>query len=219
MNADDVLLGKINKAVAAANAAEQKAKTAHDEHVSQSKIVGTLLLEAKKRHPKVAEFEKFLKRVDGLKLSRAYDYLRLAGGRVTDEELREEARERKRKSRAKKKLPPQSSSRPKPEPMPLTLSVTYPNVTESPEITIEQRRAENARLDNDVKGSADYNFDYHFKADDAKGSADYRAEFKDACRHLLWKISDRADQMRALAFVQDTFKRMRAQPKHKRSAA
>jgi hypothetical protein len=219
MNSDEALLGKINKAVAAANEAEHKVKTAQTELVSRSKAVGELLLEAKKRHPKVADFEKFLKRVDGLKLSRAYDYLRLAGGRVTHEELREEARERKRKSRAKK-LPPRSPLLPKPE---LTGKADnfrdIPHVTESSEISIEQRRAENARLDDGAKGSADYNFDYHFKADDAKGSADYLAEFKDACRHILWKISDRTDQMRALAFVQDTFKRMRAQPKHKRTAA
>src|SRR6516162_6713553 len=116
MNADEVLLGKINKAVAAANVLEKTAKATHDAHVSQSKEVGALLLEAKKLHPKVADFEAFLKRVDGLKLSRAYDYLRLAGGRVTDEELREDARERKRKSRAKKKLPAPPPLLPKPEP-------------------------------------------------------------------------------------------------------
>jgi hypothetical protein len=58
-------------------------------------VLGTLLLEAKKLHPKVKDFEAYLKQVDGLKLSRAYDYLRIAGGRATDEELRKEARERK----------------------------------------------------------------------------------------------------------------------------
>ena len=68
------------------------------------------------------DFETFLKRVDGLKLSRAYDLLRLAGGRTTDEELKKDARERQQKSRAKKK------KQPKPEP----ISVTDPHVTESP---------------------------------------------------------------------------------------
>jgi hypothetical protein len=121
MNADEVLLGKINRAVAAANEAEWKAKTAHDEHVSQSKIVGALLLEAKERHPAKKDFEAFLRRVDGLHISRAYDLLRLAGGRVTDEELRQENRERQRKSRAIRKLP-------KPEPQPE--SVTDSSVTD-----------------------------------------------------------------------------------------
>jgi hypothetical protein len=111
MNVDDVLLGKINKAVAAANEIEKTLETAKAEYVSQSKIVGALLLEAKKRHPAKKDFEAFLRHVDGLHISRAYDLLRLAGGRVTDEELRQEARERQRKSRSKRKLP-------KPEPQP-----------------------------------------------------------------------------------------------------
>jgi hypothetical protein len=99
---DEKLLLKINVAVAAHNKAEQTVTTAQGELVSKSRIVGQLLLEAKKRHPKVADFEAFLKRVNGLKLSRAYDLLRLAGGRTTDEELRQETRERVRKHRAKK---------------------------------------------------------------------------------------------------------------------
>jgi hypothetical protein len=111
---EGTLLTKINAAVAAANEAEKTAETAKTEYVSRSKVVGGLLLEAKKLHPKVADFEAFLKRVDGLKLSRAYDYLRIAGGRSTDEELRKDARERQQKSRDKKKLPPKGPE-PKPE--------------------------------------------------------------------------------------------------------
>jgi len=140
---DEALLGKINAAVADHNAAEKAVTTAQSELVSKSKVVGHLLLEAKNRHPKVADFESFLKRVNGLGRSRAYDLLRLAGGRTTDEELRKDARERVRKHRAKKKLPT-------PEPV----SVTDPDVTESskritqsPEIRAEERRAQNAALD------------------------------------------------------------------------
>jgi hypothetical protein len=129
--ADQALLDKINVAVATANAAEKTAETAKAELVSRSRAVGELLLEAKKRYPKVADFEAFLKRVDGLKLSRAYDLMRLAGGRNTDEQLRQEARDRQRKSRAKKAKP---------------VSVTEPHVTESPEIGVEQRKAETATL-------------------------------------------------------------------------
>ena len=102
---DEVLLNKINAAVAEHNAAERAATTARAELVSKSKVLGQLLLEVKKRHPKAADFEAFLKRVNGLGRSRAYDLLRLAGGRTTDEELRKDARERVRKHRAKKKLP------------------------------------------------------------------------------------------------------------------
>jgi hypothetical protein len=142
-NDDEVLLGKINPAVAEHNAAERTVTTAQAELVSKSKVLGQLLLEAKKRHPKVADFEAFLKRVNGLKLSRAYDLLRLAGGRTTDEELRKDARDRVRKHRAKKKVP---TSKP--------VSVTDPDVTESSkpitqsaEISAEERRAQNAALD------------------------------------------------------------------------
>ena len=149
-NYTDALLAKINKAVAEANEAEKVVTTAQAELVSRSKVVGQLLLEAKERHPKVTEFDAFLKRVDGLKLSRAYELMALAGGRKTAEQLHEETRQRVRKHRAKKKLP---------KPAPKPISVTQPDVTEtpkqipapnritqSPEISAEQRRAENARL-------------------------------------------------------------------------
>ena len=88
---DDELLLKLNVAVAAANEVEKTVETAKAELVSRSKVVGTLLLEAKTLHPAVGDFYAFLKRVDGLKLSQAYDLMRLAGGRVTDEELRQDA--------------------------------------------------------------------------------------------------------------------------------
>src|SRR5262249_57800291 len=119
---------KINAAVAEHNAAEQAVTIAQSELVSKSKEVGRLLLEAKKLHPKVADFEAFLKRVNGLKLSRAYDLLRLAGGRTTDEELRKDKRERVRKHRAKKKIPAQPKSITKPEP----ISVPDPPLTQTP---------------------------------------------------------------------------------------
>src|SRR5262249_27525442 len=125
------LLAKIQEAVTAANEAEKSVTTAQVELVSRSKAVGVLLLEAKKLHPKVKDFEAFLAQVDGLKLSRAYDLLRLAGGRTTEDELKKDARERKQKSRAKKKPP----APPKPEP----ISVTEPHVTETEKPKPEQR--------------------------------------------------------------------------------
>ena len=57
--ADQALLDKLNAAVAEHNAAEQAVTTAQSELVSKSKAVGLLLLEARKRHPKVADFEAF----------------------------------------------------------------------------------------------------------------------------------------------------------------
>ena len=187
-NNTDALLAKINKAVAEANEAEKAhAKThaelvkTHAELVSKSKIVGQLLLETKKLHPAKKDFDAFLRRVNGLHISRAYDLLRLAGNRITDEELRQEARERQRKSRAKRKLP-----KPQPE------SVTDPpvtdspkRITQSPEISAEQRRAENADLDNSAEERA------------AKESARALAEFAVACRHWLPKITVEAHRQEA----------------------
>jgi hypothetical protein len=121
----EALLQKLNVAVKAANEAET-------EFTSRAKTVGLLLLEAKKLYPAVKDFKAFLNQVDGLHLSRAYDYMRLAGGRTTDTELKKDARDRQRKSRGKKKLP-------KPSP-----SVTS---RKSDEISIEQRRADHAALD------------------------------------------------------------------------
>ena len=127
---DNTLLARIKLAVAAANEAQQTMTTARAEHESRSREVGLLLLEAKKLHPAAKDFEAFLKKVDGLKLSRAYDLLRLAGGRTTDEELKRDARERQQKSRARKlpkpdsvtepmsRNPPLPKAQPEPEPKP-----------------------------------------------------------------------------------------------------
>jgi hypothetical protein len=140
-NQDDALLTKLNAAVKAATEAETSVTTAQAELVSRSKTVGLLLLEAKKLHPQVKDFEAYLKRVQGLKLSRAYDLLRLAGGRTTDEELRKEARERQQKSRAKPKILP------KPEPKQSESKKDSVTVTESAKAQTpkEKATAESAR--------------------------------------------------------------------------
>ena len=185
--ADQVLLDKINAAVATANEAETIVTTAQAELVSRSRMVGELLLEAKKRHPKVADFEAFLKRVDGLKLSRAYDLMKLAGGRITDEQLRQEARDRQRKSRTNKKVPP--PAKPRAEPKRESISVTDPHVTESPEINAEERKAQMAALDLADGQKA------------TKASAHALAEFMVACRTWLPKITAEADQHKARLLV------------------
>ena len=112
---DTDLIERLNVAVKPADEAQEQVGAAQTELISRSRVVGALLLEAKKLHPKVKDFDAFIQKVHGLQLSRAYDLLRLAGGRTTDEELKKDARERKQKSRAKKKATPQ----PKPEPVPL----------------------------------------------------------------------------------------------------
>jgi hypothetical protein len=184
----DSLLDKIKAAVAKVNEAEKAAETAKAELVSRSRVVGELLLEAKKRYPKVADFETFLKGVNGLKRSRAYDLMRLAGGRITDEQLREEARDRQRKSRSKKtKLPPNSpKAKPKEEPEPTFRD--KPSVTESPTISTEQRRAEMAALDSSSEERA------------AKESARALAEFKVACRTWLPRITEEDDFDELISF-------------------
>jgi hypothetical protein len=181
---DEVLLRELNAQVAGLIIAESLVKEAQAKLVSRSKEIGLLVLEAKKRHPKVADFEAFLKGVNGLKLSRAYDLMALAGGRKTDAELREETRERVRKHRAKKKLP-------KPEPV----SVTDPDVTESskritqsPEITAEERRAQNAALDAEPAPTPPE----PDRSPDEKGSrrsAIALNEFKLACKTYLPRLT------------------------------
>ena len=171
MTLGSALLSKINAAVAAANEAETTAATAQAEFVSRSKAVGVLLLEAKKLHPAVKDFEAFLEKVQGLKLSRAYDLLRLAGGRTTDEQLKKDARDRQQKSRAnKKKLPPPAPKKPEPNPVSVT-------VTESAE----------ASAKNSKEGAA-------------KWSAGSLREFEYACKTYLPRLNE-ADLKMARQFV------------------
>jgi hypothetical protein len=186
--AGDELMAKLNEAVAAANEAEQTVTTAQAELVSRSKTVGLLLLEARKLHSTLKDFEAFLDKVKGLKRSRAYDLLRLAGGRTTDEELKKDARERQRKSRAsKKKLPRPAPKKPEPEPKPI--SVTDLDVTETADASAEKRKAFNTDLDLTAEEKA------------AKASAHNLAEFVIACRTYLPKITVEADRQKARLLV------------------
>ena len=126
-NADDAtLLTKINEAVAAANEAERTVEIARAEFVSRSKAVGLLLLEAKKLHPAVKDFDAFLERVDGLKLSRAYDLMRLAGGRTPTNKSGKKPVTASREHRASKKLPKPAPALKKPEPEPKSIPLHRP---------------------------------------------------------------------------------------------
>jgi hypothetical protein len=184
---DAELLAKLNEAVAAANEAETKVTTAQAELVSRSKTVGLLLLKAKKLHPAVKNFEAFLKKVQGLKLSRAYDCMRVAGGRTTEEEIRKATRDRVEKHRASKKKLPRPTPAPKPEPQ--KLSVTKPDVTETAEISIDERKAHHADLDLSAEEGV------------AKTSARCLAEFTAACRMWLPQITVEADRRKACLLV------------------
>jgi hypothetical protein len=139
----------------------------------------------------VKDFEAFLKRVDGLKLSRAYDLLRLAGGRTTDEELKKDARERKQKSQDRKKLPKPEAKKPEAKSEPKPDSVTKPPVTESAEESAEKRRAINADLNLTAEERA------------TKESARYLAEFTAACRLYLPKVTTEADRQKARLLVSE----------------
>jgi hypothetical protein len=116
--------------------------------------------------------------------------MRIAGGRTTDEEIRKETRDRVKKHRASKKLPRPTPEKPEAKPDPKPISVTSGNVTESAsaEISIEQRRAENAELDLSPDERA------------AKASARALAEFAIACRTWLPKMTE-ADQRKARLLV------------------
>jgi hypothetical protein len=203
---DDLLLARLNSAVAAANEAEA-------EHLSRSKRVGLLLLEAKKLHPAVKDFEAFLKRVDGLKLARAYDLMRLAGGRTTDEEIRKATRDRVKKHRTNKKTLPRPAPAPTPEPK---LSVTSAPVTESAEISIDERKAQHAALDQSAEEYAEKPQDEYADWLDAQQkaameSAHYLAEFTVACRTWLPKMVE-SDREKASALVRRLVDKLKNKP-------
>jgi hypothetical protein len=103
MNVSDAeLLKKIDAAAVVANKTEQTLADAQADRIAKCKALGTLLLEAKKRHPAVKDFEAFLKRAKHVKLSAAYEYMKLVGGRKTDEEIRKAEREQREQRRLNK---------------------------------------------------------------------------------------------------------------------
>jgi hypothetical protein len=207
----DKLLTKINKAVAEANAVEKTMQAAQTELVSRSKAIGMLLLEAKKLHPAVKDFETFLKKVRGLKLSRAYDLLRLAGGRTTDEELRKETRDRVKKHREKKKLPERN-----PKPVSVTdhdVTESPKRITESPEVSAEERRAQMAALDVDLSIPPFLDRSDEAPAPEQQAEFDRErqsrralAEFVVACKRLLPLLVE-ADWTEAVCFFDDCVER------------
>jgi hypothetical protein len=132
------------------NAAVQAVDVAAATQIERAKVAGLLLHEANKRHPGRKAFEKFLKLCGGLQYSRAMDLIAVATDRKTFEKLKADNAARQQKHRDKKKVLP------KPNPEPFVRDVTddpeasaaarKPRVTESAEVSIEQRRRENANL-------------------------------------------------------------------------
>jgi hypothetical protein len=186
---DDELLSKIKEAVSAENAART-------EHVSRAKEVGLLLLEAKKRHPAVEDFEKFIKPVAGLEKSRAYELMKLAGGRTIEEELKKGARERQAKSRAKRKkgraknttLPSTAPTTPASEPDPTFRDVTEKSTDPDPDAAVTTPPAPVADTSSRVFITQTM-------------SAKALAEFKQACRTYWPGITEEAHQQQARDFI------------------
>jgi hypothetical protein len=216
---DKTLLNKIRDAYVKVSEAEaalnEAAKAEKAELVSRSKALGLLLLQAQERHPKPEDFKAFLRDVQGLGISRAYDLMRVAGGRATEEQLREQARDRQRKRRAKaaaakaakkkaeqeagkKSNPPAANPNPDPAtpdtestPEPKPDSVTEPPVTESSEAGAEEGVPQMAAPDMT---------DEIYMTDEEK-SARALADFIAACHTHLPNITVEADRQKARALV------------------
>jgi hypothetical protein len=205
------LLGKINEAVAEANKSEKalkeaqdKHKAAADEHYSNTKKVGLLLLEVNKTH-KGKDFENYLKQVKGLQRSRAYDYLRLAGGRVTEEELRTEARKRKQKSRAKlKELPPKP-----------TAALPKPKAVQQVFDTPEEAHAGAAAEDSVTKTNVT-----EFPSIDAsaKALADFKLECQLLCQRYMRKMTGK-HRFEACSYLKNVVQMVQMDPFNGRGAA
>jgi hypothetical protein len=194
MSDDTELLKKIDAAAEAVNASEKiiktaqaEVETAQTEHVPKCKALGLALLELKKLYPKVEDFEAKLKQCRHVKLSTAYDYMRLVGGRKTDEEIRQAEQERKEAARLRKQK--SRSKPPKPEPKPV--SVTEPNVTErSGEIDIEEHKRRMAGLDRPTEEK------------DKTSDAIWLAKFAVACKACLPQLQLEKSRQQARQLVE-----------------
>jgi hypothetical protein len=110
-------------------AATKALDNAQAKSLDAAKALGSLLIEAQKRHKTTKAFEAFLKDAGGVKLSRAYELIGLAAGRIDEAKLRADKAERVRKSREKKKAEaaksiPLRSGKPEPEPKVVPLHST-----------------------------------------------------------------------------------------------
>jgi hypothetical protein len=154
--------------------------------------------------------EKFLKLCDGLQYSRAMDLIAVATDRTTFEKLKADNAARQQKHRDKKKSlhKPEPKVLPKPNPEPFVRDVTDDpeasaaarkkklpppiptdfRITESTEVSIDERKAQMADLDLSPQERA------------AKESARCLAEFTVACRTWLPKMTE-ADRQKALDLV------------------
>jgi hypothetical protein len=167
--------------------------------------VTQLLVEAKAKCD-IGGFTAFKEKFcPNLSRSRIYELLQIGSGKKTVEQVKAGSRGRKAKQRAKNKAQVVRDSHGQglhesiesPEVKPLSVTVT-----ESAEVSIEQRSAEHAVLDlsPDEKVMAEY-ADWLRAADEAaKASAQALVEFTAACRAYLPKLVE-ADQERARRLV------------------
>jgi hypothetical protein len=149
---DAELLSEIYQATKALLSAEYKVETAQGALISSQKALGLLLLEGKKRHPTVEDFRAFLKKTE-LSLSRAYELVALAEGRVTEQGLRKATRDRVKKHRAAKKLS-EPALAPESEP----ISVTSPDVTESARANKSEKQKAESKAAISAKALAEFTF-------------------------------------------------------------
>jgi hypothetical protein len=218
--AADKLLVRLNEAVAAVNEAQKTAETAKAELISRSMTVGRLLLEAKKLYPALKDFNAYLAKVNGLGQSRAYELLALAGGRKTDEEIRQATRNRVKRHRAKslpkaKPIPlPEPKLVPEQEPVPEPgkVSVTSPNVTESEaaEASAEQRKAAYAAAEPaDHSAANDSPAPEETWKSNAFGGVSALSMFKAAADQWLPQMSE-PDRVEAINYVHNFFNKKEA---------
>jgi len=216
-----IAMRAMNKAEKTAAKAQAAATTARAELVSRSKELGVLLLRWRELNPEET-WKTIFKRV-GLGRSRAFDCLKIAGGRSTDEELRQDARDRQRKSRSNGKPPTPAPELPEPKQVLLgngdimtgkpaesvTRSVTDGNgdiVVESAEASAERRKAENAAADTPTTAPVDPNLEP--KEFDSSETARLRAsllaleQFKHAAAKWLPRMSE-PQRVEAMAYVRD----------------
>jgi hypothetical protein len=203
----EALITEIDAAVKAMNKADKVATTAKETFVSRSKEVGVLLLRWRELNPEET-WDVIFKRV-GLGHSRGFDCLKVAGGRRTDEELRQDARERQRRSRLNKK--PLTPAPELPEPKQVLLGngdimtgkpAEYVTVTDSTQVSAEK----NAAADTPTTAPVDPNLGP--RAFDSLETVRLRAsllaleQFKHAAAKWLPRMSE-PQRVEAVVYVRD----------------
>jgi hypothetical protein len=207
--------GKLKEEVIAAT---KRLDNAQSKTRDAAKELGLLLIEAKRRHPAVKDFEAFLKDAGGIKLTRAYELIGVAGGRIESAKLREDNAKRNREHRAKKKAAERERFKallkpgPEPEPPP-----QFPSRDGKPEFGriegIEEHDPEHVGGADQSPEEREHSawLDAADKAQEA--SAHALAEYTDACRKWLPKITEQHHRKKAQAARAQMFNEWKNQTK------